>query len=70
MLPFTLSAKDSILAARNLQSVDFYQQNNNPKQVLTDKLTSLLSEQKNLCYMVFFCVLIVTFFKFFVLKNR
>ena len=62
MLPFTLSAKDSILAARNLQSVDFYQQNNNPKQVLTDKLTSLLSEQKNLCYMVFFCVFNSYFF--------
>ena len=70
MLPFTLSTKDSILAARNLRSIDFYQQNNNPKQVLTDKLTSLLSEQKT-CVMWFsFAFLIVTFFKFFVLKNR
>ena len=69
MLPFMLSAKNSILAARNLRSVDFYQQNNNPKQVLTDKLTSLLSEQKNLCYMVLFCVFNSYFFLIFCFKE-
>ena len=34
MLPFMLSAKDSILAARNLWRLYFYQQNN-PRQDLT-----------------------------------
>ena len=53
-----------------MKGLYFYQQNNNPNQVLTVvfiylkdyNLISLLEEQNNLCYMVFFCV--------FVLKDR
>ena len=62
MLPFTLSAKDSILAARNLQASLFLSTNQVLTVVLLDlkdyNLMSLLWEQNNLYYIVFFCALL------------